>query len=231
MAEPTDRRMRSAADLATVRFDAEGLVPVVAQDAGTGAVLMVAWANREALEQALATGAMHYWSRSRSALWRKGETSGNTQALVSLHLDCDGDTVLALVDPAGPACHTGDTTCFGRDAIPHVGSSAAGDMGSRPASAGSADAPGDVVARLSELIRQRNRERPEGSYTTRLLSDENLRLKKLGEEVSELVVALARQGPNVTEEAADLVYHLMVALEGSGSSWNEVERALARRSR
>lgn len=229
MAEPTDRRLREPQDLDSVRFDAAGLVPCVAQDAGTGAVLMVAWANREALETSLATATMHYWSRSRSQLWRKGETSGNTQALVSLHLDCDGDTVLALVHQTGPACHTGDPTCFGEDATPAPGSEP------RPGSIGSADAegedPDEVLRELAEIIRRRNRERPEGSYTTRLLADENLRLKKLGEEVSELVVALARQGPNVAQEAADLVYHIMVALEASGSSWEEVERTLARRRR
>jgi phosphoribosyl-ATP pyrophosphohydrolase/phosphoribosyl-AMP cyclohydrolase len=210
MGESTDRRLRGPEELGSVRFDAEGLVPVVAQDADTGAVLMVAWANRKALEETLATRSMHYWSRSRSTLWRKGETSGNTQDLVSLHLDCDGDTLLALVRPAGPACHTGDPTCFGEGATPD-------------------GPPADVLRELAEIIGERSRERPEGSYTTRLLADENLRLKKLGEEVSELVVALARRDPEVAQEAADLVYHLMVALEGAGSSWTEVERTLAER--
>jgi phosphoribosyl-ATP pyrophosphohydrolase/phosphoribosyl-AMP cyclohydrolase len=207
----TDRRIRSVAELATVRFDESGLVPVVAQDAKSGDVLMVAWANREALERSLAEGTVYFWSRSRNALWKKGETSGNTLALVSLHADCDGDTLLALVAPAGPACHTGETSCFGAGTAPsdHAG----------------------TVAALAALIRDRNRERPEGSYTTRLLGDENLRLKKLGEEMAELVAALSRAAPNAAEEAADLIYHVMVALEAAGPGWGEVEKALEQRRR
>ncbi|MSR22081.1 MAG: bifunctional phosphoribosyl-AMP cyclohydrolase/phosphoribosyl-ATP diphosphatase HisIE [Gemmatimonadetes bacterium] len=203
---PTDRRIRDGADLDALSFDGKGLVPVVVQDASTGRLLMLAWANRMALETTLATGAMHFWSRSRGALWRKGETSGNTQALVSLHADCDGDTVIALVTPAGPACHTGEETCFGLDAY-----------------------PASVLDELSGVIRARARERPEGSYTTRLLGDENLRLKKLGEEVAELISALARKDAGISAEAADLVYHLLVALEGAGVGWGEVERELERR--
>jgi phosphoribosyl-ATP pyrophosphohydrolase/phosphoribosyl-AMP cyclohydrolase len=206
MTDATDRRIRGADDIAAVRFDEHGLVPVIAQDAKSGDVLMVAWANREALDRSLAQGTLHFWSRSRNALWRKGETSGNTLALVSLHGDCDGDTLLALVNPAGPACHTGETTCFG-----------AGASG--------------TVAALAALIRERNRERPEGSYTTRLLGDENLRLKKLGEETAELIAALSRAAPNAAEEAADLIYHVMVALEAAGPGWAEVEKALERRRR
>lgn len=205
----TDRGIRESADLEGVAFDANGLVPVVSQDAASGAVLMVAWANREALEHSLETGQMHFWSRSRGELWRKGETSGNTLALVSLHADCDGDTLLARVTPAGPACHTGDATCFGANATP-------GET--------------HVLGALARVIRARNRERPEGSYTTRLLEDGNLRLKKLGEELAEVVAALARGDGDATEEAADLVYHLMVALEAGGTGWDEVEEILARRA-
>lgn len=226
MGEATDRRLRDIAHLGGVRFDEDGLATVVAQDVTTGAVLMVAWANREALETSLATGTMHYWSRSRAALWRKGETSGNTQALVSLHLDCDGDTVLALVRPAGPACHTGDPTCFGEGATPAV--DAWGERGPEESETDREPISG-LLHDLTEVIRRRNRERPEGSYTVRLLDDENLRLKKLGEEVSELVVALARREADVADEAADLVYHLMVALEAVGSGWGDVEDALAKR--
>jgi phosphoribosyl-ATP pyrophosphohydrolase/phosphoribosyl-AMP cyclohydrolase len=206
MTDATDRRIRGTDDIAAVRFDEHGLVPVIAQDAKSGDVLMVAWSNREALERTLAEGALCFWSRSRNALWRKGETSGNTLALVSLHADCDGDTLLALVHPAGPACHTGETTCFGEGAS-------------------------GTVAALAALIRERNRDRPEGSYTTRLLADENLRLKKLGEETAELVAALSRAAPNAAEEAADLIYHVMVALEAAGPGWAEVEKALERRRR
>jgi phosphoribosyl-AMP cyclohydrolase / phosphoribosyl-ATP pyrophosphohydrolase len=207
---PTDRRLRHSDDLDALRFDDRGLVPVVAQQASTGDVLMVAWATRDALERTLATGDMHYWSRSRGELWRKGASSGNVQALVSLHADCDGDTVLARVQSAGPACHTGETTCFG-----------ALD-----------DAPGSrVLDELWAVLEDRDRERPDGSWTTRLLDDENLRLKKLGEETVELVTALVRGEPRAAEEAADLVYHLMVALKGAGRDWSEVLDALAGRRR
>jgi phosphoribosyl-AMP cyclohydrolase / phosphoribosyl-ATP pyrophosphohydrolase len=191
-------------DLDRLRFDEAGLIPVVVQEERSNVVLMVAWANREALALTLETGAMHYWSRSRSELWRKGATSGNTQALVSLHADCDADTLLARVRQTGPACHTGATSCFGTD-------------------------EGDTIGRLWALLESRARERPEGSYTVRLLDDENLRLKKLGEETAELLTALAKGEPRASEEAADLVYHLMVALLGAGRSWSEVVEALEQR--
>ena len=112
----TDRRLGRPADLDRIRFGERGLVPVVAQDAAAGRVLMVAWATREALIRSMATGELHFWSRSREAIWKKGETSGNVLRLRSLHADCDADTVLALVDPAGPACHTGEPSCFYRRA-------------------------------------------------------------------------------------------------------------------
>ncbi len=213
-----DRELRTSIDLNAVTFDRGGLVTVVSQDAHTGDVLMVAWANRQALEETLATRTMHFWSRSRDTLWRKGETSGNTQSLVSLHMDCDGDTLLALVNPVGPACHTGDLTCFGGGASP----------GHAP-EGGDSSADPSVLHELSEIVENRDTRRPEGSYTTRLLDNENLRLKKLGEEMSELIAALVRRDETASEEAADLVYHVMVALQGAGRSWREVEDALARR--
>lgn len=205
---PADRRIDSPAALDGLRFgEPEGLIPVVAQDHGTGQVLMMAYASRESLERTLTTGEMHYWSRSRGEIWRKGATSGNVQDLVALHADCDGDTLLALVSPRGPACHTGDPTCFGRGAEPR-----------------------DVLTELWQVLERRSRERPEGSYTARLLDDENLRVKKLGEEIAELLVALTRGAPErVTEEAADLVYHLLVALLASGSSLAQLRKALERR--
>ena len=219
MSSPADRRLRSGEEVQGLRFDAAGLIPVVAQDAATGSVLMVAWANQEALELTLESGEMHYWSRSRGALWRKGATSGNTQRLRTLHADCDGDTVLARVEPAGPACHTGDPTCFGLGALAGEGDGAARE---EPGS--------DVVSRVWEVLKDRDRERPEGSYTTRLLSDENLRLKKLGEEVAELITALARREEDrIPEEAADLLYHLLVALLGAGVSLDRLHEVLERR--
>jgi len=220
----TDRTLAGPAELEALRFDDRGLVPVVAQDAVGGAVLMVAWANREALALSLDTGFMHYWSRSRKALWKKGETSGNLQAVVSLHVDCDADTVLARVTMDGPACHTGEVTCFGELPAGHAPGTAGGEAGSRPGGSG-------VLDELWGVLQDRDRERPEGSWTTRLLSDENLRLKKLGEETVELVTALVRGDERASEEAADLVYHVMVALKGAGREWDEVLAELARRRR
>ncbi|GMV06917.1 MAG: histidine biosynthesis bifunctional protein HisIE [Gemmatimonadota bacterium] len=205
----TDRTLRAPADLDGLDFaKLTGLVPVVTQDAADGRVLMVAFATRQALERSLSTGEMHFWSRSRNALWRKGETSGNVLRLVSLHADCDGDTVLARVTPTGPACHTGEATCFGE--VP----------------------TSDPLSALDATLAARQRERPEGSYTVRLLDDENLRLKKLGEETAELVTALARgDAERIPEEAADLLYHLLAALRGAGVELSAVTAALEARRR
>jgi len=208
----TDRTLDSADDLAALAYGDDGLLPVVAQDVRDGRVLMVAWANRHALERSLATREMHFWSRSRDRLWRKGETSGNTLAVVSLHADCDADVVLARVVPSGPACHTGDATCFGEHAEP--------------------EGLGVVLAALDDTLAERARERPEGSYTVRLLEDDNLRLKKLGEETAELVAALARgDRERGREEAADLLYHLLAALRGGGIELDDVAEALRARRR
>ncbi len=218
--ERARRRIRGPSDLDSLRFDASGLLPVVSQDRATGKVLMVAWANRAALERTFETGTLHFWSRSRRRLWQKGETSGNTQSLVSLHADCDRDTLLALVKPRGPACHTGEVSCFG---------DGSGTDEAREATHG--EGTESTLPRVARVVASRGRERPEGSYTTRLLEDENLRLKKLGEETAELIAALAKGDPGAAEEAADLVYHLLVALEGAGLGWADVEQALARRER
>jgi phosphoribosyl-ATP pyrophosphohydrolase/phosphoribosyl-AMP cyclohydrolase len=186
-----------------------GLVTVVTQDATTGAVLMVAHADREALERTLATQEMHYRSRSRG-LWHKGATSGNVQHVVALWCDCDADAVLAQVRPAGPACHTGAVSCFGADA-----------------------AAADALPALDATIAARALSGdPATSYTARLLADRNLRLKKLGEEASELAVACADgDADRAVEEAADVVYHALVALRALGRSWSDVQAALARRAR
>ncbi|HEX6059797.1 MAG TPA: phosphoribosyl-ATP diphosphatase [Gemmatimonadaceae bacterium] len=187
-----------------------GLVTVVAQDARTGALLMVAHADREALERTMATGEMHYRSRTRGP-WHKGATSGNVQRVVSLTADCDGDAVLARVAPAGPACHTGDATCFGAPA-------------------------GDALAALDATVAARaarpqtaDAERP--SYTRRLLADRNLRLKKLGEETAELIAACADgDAARAVEEGADLLYHVVVALRALGVGLEDVRAELARRA-
>ena len=208
----TDRKLGSADDLAALAWGEDGLLPVVAQDARDGRVLMVAWADRHALERSLATREMHFWSRSRGRLWRKGETSGNVLALVSLHADCDADVVLARVHPSGPACHTGEATCFGAGADP--------------------EGLGVVLAQLDATLAERARTRPEGSHTVRLLEDENLRLKKLGEETAELVAALARgDAERGAEEAADLLYHVLAALRGGGIDLADVAAVLRARRR
>lgn len=215
-----DRRIRSADDLEELDFaKQDGLLPVVVQDAGTAEVLMVAWADREALEATLRTGEMHFRSRSRDELWHKGATSGNVQRLESLHADCDADTLLALVDPAGPACHTGERTCFGEHGVA---------TGSGPPATDGDDA--GLLAELWRVLEDRRRRRPDDSYTVRLLDDENLRLKKVGEEATELVVSLARaDADRIPEEAADLLYHLLVALLGSDSSLEDVVAELRAR--
>jgi phosphoribosyl-ATP pyrophosphohydrolase/phosphoribosyl-AMP cyclohydrolase len=200
-------------DLDALNFDkGQGTVTVIAQDAATGVVLMVAAADREALERTLATGEMHYRSRTRG-LWHKGATSGNVQRVVSLSADCDGDAVLARVTPAGPTCHTGAVSCFGLDAlVPDALAALDATIATRsavPAAAG--DAP---------------------SYTRRLLADRNLRLKKLGEEAAELVTACADGDvARAREEAADLLYHALVALRAAGGTLAELREVLAARSK
>jgi phosphoribosyl-AMP cyclohydrolase / phosphoribosyl-ATP pyrophosphohydrolase len=202
-------------DLDALDFEKSGgFVTVVAQDATSGAVLMVARADREALERTLSSGEMHYHSRSRG-LWHKGATSGNVQRVVSLTPDCDGDAILARVISAGPACHTGADTCFG-DARPD-----------------------DAFQALDAVIRRRvaayaaqSFDANAVSYTMRLLGDRNLRLKKLGEEAAELVAACAdADRARAVQEAADLFYHVLVALHAVGGSLDDVRGALAARAR
>jgi len=217
----SDRTLRSSSDLDSLSFWENGLLPIVAQEADTGAVLMVAFANREALEHTLSTGQMHYWSRSRQELWHKGATSGNVQDLVSLHADCDRDTILARVRQVGPACHTGESTCFGDLESPSA-------EAPRPHPVDDSElAFESILPGLWAVLKERNERRPETSYTVRLLQDENLRLKKLGEETAELILALAREErEKIPEEAADLVYHLLVALLASGVTLGDLLKAL-----
>ena len=192
-----------------------GLVTVVAQDATTGAVLMVAHADREALQHTLATGEMHYTSRTRG-LWHKGATSGNVQRVVALAADCDGDAVLARVAPAGPACHTGAVSSFAQRGPP-------------PAADALAALDAVIALRATDAAGATAVDRP--SYTQRLLADRNLRLKKIGEEAAELVTACADGDPaRAAEEGADVVYHALVALRAVGVSWDDVRRVLAARA-
>lgn len=200
-----------------VKFDGLGLVPVVAQDARTGEVLMLAWANADALRRTRETGRATYWSRSRAELWTKGETSGNTQAVEEVRVDCDADAVLYRVRQAGPACHTGERSCFHRsvegDALREAGDA-------RP-----------VLARVEEIVAARDAERPEGSYTTYLFAQGiDKILKKVGEEAAEILIAAKNEGTEqLRAESADLLYHLMVLWRARGLAADEVWAELDRR--
>jgi len=197
-----------------VRWDAQGLAPVVGQDAMTKEVLMVAYANADALQRTLETGDAHFWSRSRGSLWRKGETSGNTQRVREVRYDCDGDALLYLVEPAGPACHTGARSCFYRTlAMPAGG----------PATF--------TLADLMALLQDRKIHPQQGSYTCSLLAaGENRILKKVAEEAAEVVIATLGEGrERLISEVADLIYHTLVLLVQQGITWDEIEAELARR--
>lgn len=213
--------MPSDSWLSTVRFGADGLVPVVAQENRTGDVLMVAYADREALERTARTGFAHYFSRSRRTLWRKGESSGHVQRVREIRLDCDGDTVLYRVEQDGPACHRGTRTCF---------SGAVGVTdGQRDADE---DPGGHLLTRLATVIARRAAERPEGSYTVKLLDRGVAKLsQKVGEEAVEVVVAAnAEDDRQVAAECADLLYHLLVLLQARGIGLDAVLRELEARA-
>ena len=192
-------------DLATLDFEkGGGLITIVTIDDVTGRVLMVAHADREAMERTMSTGEMHYRSRSRG-LWRKGATSGNVQRVTSLTTDCDGDAVIARVVPAGPACHNGTTSCFGDEAM-------------------------GMLGRLDAAIQIRASAGEGKSYTRKLLADSNLRLKKIGEEAAELVHAAATgDRTRAIEETADLLYHSLVTLRALGAGLHDVASALSAR--
>jgi len=200
-------------DAAEVTFDERGLVPCVIQDWSTGEVLTLAYMNELALARTRETGELHLWSRSRDELWHKGATSGHTQAVRALRLDCDGDTVLALVEPAGPACHTGERTCFHR-----------GDT--------DVAAPFEALPALERTLAQRAAQRPEGSYVVRLLDDTALRAAKVEEEAEEVVRAAREETDDrVDEEAADVLFHLTVLLHGRGRTLGDAGEVLNGRRR
>ncbi|MBS1412040.1 MAG: bifunctional phosphoribosyl-AMP cyclohydrolase/phosphoribosyl-ATP diphosphatase HisIE [Christensenellaceae bacterium] len=184
-------------DLSNIKFDNSGLVPVIAQDALTSRVLMLAYANAEALELSAKSGWAHYFSRSRNELWKKGETSGNLQSIVSISYDCDGDAVLYKVIPQGPACHTGETSCFFNS------------LAQLKEAAGA-----DELIKEYEIIKERQAQPQEGSYTCYLLNKGMDKIaKKVGEEAVEVVIA-GKNGDReeICYETADLLYHLMVLL-------------------
>jgi phosphoribosyl-ATP pyrophosphohydrolase/phosphoribosyl-AMP cyclohydrolase len=196
--------MRSP-DPAALKFDASGLIVAIAQDAATGTVLMVAYMDREALARTVQTGEAHFWSRSRKSLWKKGETSGNLLRVESIQADCDGDTLLLSVRPAGPACHTGNRSCFAEPAI--------------------------LLDQLEATIAHRKSARPAGSYTAQLFDGGRPAiLRKLGEEAIEVLVAADHESDDaLVHEVADLWYHAMVLLEERGINPGAVLRELADR--
>ena len=200
-------------DDSQIAYDDRGLVPCVVQDWRTGEVLTVAYMNAEALARTRDTGEMHFFSRSRRELWHKGATSGNTQVVRAIRYDCDGDALLALVEPAGPACHTGERTCF------HRGELAPG-------------APHEALPALERTLDERTRTRPSGSYTVELLSDPARIAAKVREEAEEVARAAAGESDErVAEEAADAVYHLVVLLRSRGLGLDRVEEVLNGRRR
>ncbi|MEJ9217073.1 bifunctional phosphoribosyl-AMP cyclohydrolase/phosphoribosyl-ATP diphosphatase HisIE [Paenibacillus glucanolyticus] len=210
-----------------IRWDGAGLVPTIVQDAQSKEVLMMAYMNRESLRLTLESGETWFWSRSREELWHKGATSGNVQTVVSMTYDCDGDTLLMKVNPNGPACHTGQTTCFHNEiTVP--------DQQSEPANQGTAAESGErfaVLAELEEVIAQREIERPEGAYTTYLF-DKGVDkiLKKVGEEASETIIAAKnKDNAELKLEISDLIYHLLVLLQERKLPLDEIMDELSRR--
>jgi phosphoribosyl-AMP cyclohydrolase / phosphoribosyl-ATP pyrophosphohydrolase len=192
-----------------VKFDERGLVPCVAQDAVTGEVLPLAYVNEESLQLTVETGELHFYSRSREEIWRKGEISGNVLKLRQLRYDCDGDAIVALVEPTGPACHTGERSCFYREL---VGSASTGFDAPR-VEGEPAPVVYEALAVLERTLRSRAAERPEGSYTVQLLDDPKLIGEKVEEEAEEVVRAAREESDErVAEEAADLLYHLAVLM-------------------
>ena len=203
-----------------IKFDERGLIPAVVQDAHSRSVLMLAYMNAESLKRTLDSGQTWFWSRSRTQLWHKGETSGHTQRVVEVVLDCDGDALVVRVEPAGPACHTGESSCF-HNVI----------QAERPDQEGGSADLGEVLRTLYNVVKTRKRDRPQGSYTSYLF-DEGLDkiLKKVGEESSETIIAAKNEDRGaLTKESCDLLYHLIVLLVERGVTLDEVRDELARR--
>jgi len=199
--------------MSDLKYDANGLIPVVVQDHITGEVLMVAWSNEEAVEKMKETGYTHFWSRSRQKLWKKGEESGNVQKIVSIQSDCDDDTLLVrVVQNNGIACHTGSPTCFFKTIY------------------GDPSATSMILAELKRVIHDRYENFDEGSYTCKLFKDETKMCKKIVEEATEYVLAIKDKDKDETAwELADLIYHVMVAMEKEGVDMHDVYEKLAER--
>ena len=204
-----------------LRFNEAGLIPAIAQDWLDGAVLMVAWMNREALEHTLRTEEVHYWSRSRQELWHKGATSGHTQMLRGIRYDCDADVLLLTIEQSGDvACHTGARSCFFEEEDQRT---EGGEHALPP--------PADACTELMRVIEGRRDAPEEGSYTNKLLEGgDNRILKKIGEESAEFVMACKdNNADDIAGEAADILFHMQVALAHHGVSWREVQAVLANR--
>ena len=211
----------SPAFINNLRFNEAGLIPAVAQDWLDGAVLMVAWMNRDAIEATLRTGEVHYWSRSRQELWHKGATSGHIQTMREIRYDCDADVLLVTIEQAGEiACHTGARSCF------YENSDLRTEGGAKALAP-----PTDACTELFRVIEGRREQPEEGSYTNRLLDGgDNRILKKIGEESAEFVMACKDDNPEeIAGEAADILFHMQVALAHHGVSWRQVQQVLATR--
>jgi phosphoribosyl-ATP pyrophosphohydrolase/phosphoribosyl-AMP cyclohydrolase len=206
-----------------ISFDEHGLVPCVVQDHASGEVLTLGYMNEEALQRTVETGEVHFFSRSRGELWHKGETSGNFQRVRQLRYDCDGDALIALVAPAGPACHTGERSCFYRE----LGGRADTGKDAPRAEGEPEPAPHEALASLERTLRDRQSERPEGSYTVELLADPERLAAKVTEEAEEVTRAGRDESEQrVAEEAADLLYHLSVLLLSRGVDQADVLEVL-----
>jgi len=225
------RALTVTGDGTTVRFDAQGLVPVVAIDALDGALLMLAYANREALRLTLDTGHAHYYSRSRQELWRKGATSGHVQHVIEVVMDCDGDSLMYRVKQTGPACHTGERSCFHRGLATDAGTAEAAVAPAAPEVAVAPASPGEVLELLERVVAERLATLPEGSYVRRLHERGiGYVAQKVIEEAGETVVAaLERKDTELRGEAADLLFHLSVLLAERGVTWSDVAGVLSAR--
>ena len=223
-------------ETAAIRYDSRGLVPAVVQDNTTGEVLMVAWMNDRAVQLTAETGEVHFWSRSRQELWHKGATSGNFLNVRDILVDCDADTLLVKVDPEGPACHTGERSCFHRrwqsDSGPN-GYQAVAQTGGSSHSAAQAPSEAGIVRELFGVILDREECRPHGSYTAELFAAGEVEiLKKVGEEAIEVILAAGAQGnERLVSEIADLAYHLLVLMAARDLDPAVVEAELVKRRR
>jgi phosphoribosyl-ATP pyrophosphohydrolase/phosphoribosyl-AMP cyclohydrolase len=212
-----------------LKFDRQGLIPAVLQDANTREVLMLAYMNEEAVQRTIDSGDAWFWSRSRQELWHKGDTSGNFQHVVKAQADCDSDAILLEVNPDGPACHTGATSCFFQPLEETVSSSPA----SQPVDVAQAEsAPGiEVLEEVAAVIAQRHRDMPEGSYVAKLLAGgPDSIVRKVGEEATEVIIAGKNDvNAELVWEVADLWFHTLVLLESKGATLSDVCAELARR--